>query len=68
MNDCGAHEILLSDEANAWVAFNSLKDSGSKDEKELARRHTNACDASTRLRQHISACAECMPKAAKAGK
>jgi hypothetical protein len=58
---CEQQRIVLDDEIKAWAAYHFLKDSGSKDEKELIRRYTNACDVSTRLKQHISACPECRP-------
>jgi len=58
--ECAEQQRLLSDEINAWAAYNALK--GSTDEKELTRRSDNASDASTRLRQHISACPLCRPE------
>jgi hypothetical protein len=57
---CAVHEQLLSDERAAWAAWKALE--GSKDDKELKRRCDNASDASTRLRLHLSTCAECQPK------
>jgi hypothetical protein len=59
---CAVHQKLLNDERDSHAAYKSLKDSGSKDQKELIRRSDNASDASTRLRQHISTCPECQPK------
>ena len=62
--ECDDQKTLLTHERKAWSAFYSLKDSGINDEKELARRHTYASDASTRLTQHISACPKCHRKSA----
>jgi hypothetical protein len=50
------------EESDAHAAYNHLKGSGSKDQKELIRLSDNASDASTRLRLHISACPKCRPK------
>jgi hypothetical protein len=59
---CAEQKKLLTEENDSWAAFHSMKDSGSKDEKELARRYRNASDASTRLRQHIATCKICRPQ------
>jgi hypothetical protein len=63
---CAEHQRLLDDEVDSHAAYKTLKDSGSKDQKELVRRSDNASDASTRLRQHISMCSTCRPKAGPA--
>ena len=60
--DCAEQQRLLNDESNAWAAYNHLKDSGGKDREELTRLYNNACDAGTRLRQHIVTCPVCQPK------
>ena len=59
---CAVHQHLLNDERDSHAAYKSLKDSGSKDEKELIRLSNNASDASTRLRLHLSTCPECRRK------
>jgi hypothetical protein len=58
---CNEQYRMLLDENEAWAAHRALE--GSTDEKELTRRYNNACDASTRLRQHLAICPACqLPK------
>ena len=54
---CDEQRRMLLDENDAWAAHSVLK--GSTDEKEVTRRYNNACDATTRLRQHLAICPAC---------
>ena len=59
---CPEQQMRLKDEINAWAAYHYLKEYGGTDQEELTRRYNNACDISSRLKQHIAMYTDCRPK------
>jgi hypothetical protein len=62
---CPTHRLLVEDEAKAWAVYTALNDSGSADQKELARLLRNAGIATDQLTEHIRTCPVCDPPLAK---